>query len=159
MSAARKLSVVTGEPRYVVATANGFAIERRPADFDRCTICVRLLRLMSMERPRKASLAPSSIITMSGRNLSSNTASRLTPPLVVSPLILALRISALVPRLVSCRPSSATQPVLRPIPYSAEMLSPTTRMRAGSESDPGNFAQPGIGIRADNASSVAHLRR
>jgi len=56
---------------------------------------------------------------------------RLSPPAVVSPLMLPLMTSAEIRWLRKRCSSKATHPVPRAIPYSADRLSPTTRMRAG----------------------------
>jgi hypothetical protein len=86
---------------------------------------------MSSGRPRSASLPPSSITTMGGLCCASSAGRRERPPDVVSPLMLALITLAAILSRAICFSSSATQPVPRARPYSADRLSPTTSRRPG----------------------------
>src|SRR5262245_37182863 len=97
-----------------------------PASRTARSMNVRLSRVIVSGRPRNASLLPSSMMTCVGLCWSSSVASRVRPPDVVSPLMLAL--TTLAPTFCCCRrcSSSATQPLPRASPYSAERLSPIT---------------------------------
>src|SRR6185369_1797496 len=96
--------------------------------FARRVISTRLARVASSGNPRSASLAPSSRTTRLGFRSRSSAGSRARPPAVVSPLMLALTtVAAIFSRARRCS-RSATQPVPRTSPYSAERLSPTTRI-------------------------------
>src|SRR5436190_10071382 len=99
-----------------------------PAALARRVISRRLARVVSIGRPRKASLPPSSITTSPGLCWRSKVGSRARPPAVVSPLMLALMtVASMCSRARRCS-RSATQPLPRTSPYSAERLSPTTRI-------------------------------
>src|SRR5580765_1669223 len=99
-----------------------------PASFARRVIACRFARVDSIGRPRNASLAPSSITTSPGFFSRNSVGSRASPPAVVSPLMLALTtVASMCSRARRCS-SSATQPLPRTRPYSAERLSPTTRI-------------------------------
>src|SRR5690606_26965656 len=73
-------------------------------------------------RPRRPSLAPSSITTMSGRARASSCAKRLRPPAVVSPEMLALWKAYFV----DFASASATQPCSGRSPWAADSESPIT---------------------------------
>src|SRR3990167_1596661 len=90
------------------------------------TIASRLSRVMSSGRPRSASLPPSSITTWLGLFCCSSAGRRERPPEVVSPLMLAFTTRALILSRARRCSSSATQPVPRARPYSADRLSPST---------------------------------
>src|SRR5689334_18325091 len=105
---------------------------RAPAAFASFAIAVRFRRVSSSGRPRNASLPPSSMITSVGLRCSSSGRRRALPPDVVSPLMLALTtLARSFSRARRCS-SSETQPLPRARPYSADRLSPTTRMRSPS---------------------------
>ncbi|CFU08888.1 Uncharacterised protein [Bordetella pertussis] len=61
-----------------------------PAWRDACAMARRLRSVMSSARPRRASLDPSSSTTTAGACWRSSAGRRASPPLVVSPLMLAL---------------------------------------------------------------------
>ena len=99
---------------------------RAPAALEARAISVRLACVMASGSPRSASLPPSSITTSAGLCCVSSAGTRERPPEVVSPLMLAFTTSqgSFCCAMRAC--SSATQPVPRGRPYSADRLSPTT---------------------------------
>src|SRR4051812_12877306 len=101
---------------------------RAPAFCAACVICARLSSVPASGRPRKASLAPSSMRTRVGLCCTNSGARRARPPEVVSPLMLALPPVAAIFSSASRSWSRATQPVPRFRPYSALSESPTTRI-------------------------------
>src|SRR5690606_1447375 len=117
---------------------------------DACTIASRFASVSSSGSPRSASFAPSSMTTMSGRCSASSPGSRLRPPVVVSPLMLALTNVA---RPAARAASMSTQPLPRAIPYSAAMLSPSTRTRIGSAASAFGGAVPAVAASARRAAS------
>src|SRR5580704_9087945 len=92
------------------------------------TMCARLSRSVPSGSPRRPSLAPSSRITVPGWCNCSARGRRSRPPLVVSPLTLALTTSYPYPWDFSRCASSATQPCSGRIPSAALRLSPSTRI-------------------------------
>src|SRR5437773_160509 len=101
---------------------------RAPAACDRRTMRARFSRVSLTGSPRSPSLAPSSRMTVPGWCSCSARGRRSRPPLVVSPLTLALTIWYPYPCARSRCASSATQPCSGRIPSAALRLSPSTRM-------------------------------
>src|SRR5213595_628589 len=115
-------------------------------------ISARLLCVVASGSPRSASLPPSSSTTTCGLCALSSAGRRARPPALVSPLMLALITwAAMCSRAMRCS-SSATQPVPRGRPYSADRLSPTTSTVGGV------FADTGSAQHSANASRVKCLR-
>ena len=104
----------------------------------------KLFCVLSKSRPLRASLAPSSITTITGRTWFNNAGNRERPPAVVSPLILALTTCTSPRSFCNCAAIKATQPLPRWIPYSALSESPKTNMLA-TGTVPGAGAEPGGG--------------
>ena len=102
-----------------------------PAALTKRIIASKLFLVISSGNPLSASFAPNSISTMFGVVRSSKAFKRVSPPLVVSPLILALIISVLGCVFDSEFFSKATQPDSRFKPYSADRLSPITNTLVG----------------------------
>src|SRR5205823_1223321 len=99
-----------------------------PAACDRRTMRARFSRVSLTGNPRSPSLAPSSRMTVPGWCSCSARGRRSRPPLVVSPLTLALTIWYPYPCARSRCASSATQPCSGRIPSAALRLSPNTRI-------------------------------
>ena len=99
-----------------------------PDLFDNCISFFRLLLVCSILKPRKASFAPNSKNTISGFLDSKRAGSLVRPPELVSPLMLALNTDHLLPCFCNSCSNSFTQPLPRGRPYSAERLSPKTKM-------------------------------
>ena len=93
----------------------------------------RFCSVMFRGRPRRASFEPSSSTTTAGACWRSRAGRRATPPLVVSPLMLALTTWYLGYCSATRAESSGTQPVPRLMPYSADRLSPRTNTVRGAE--------------------------
>jgi hypothetical protein len=91
-----------------------------------CAMVRRFCSVMFSGSPRRASFEPSSSTTTAGSCWRSSAGRRATPPLVVSPLMLALTTLYFGYCSESRADSSGTQPVPRLMPYSAARLSPTT---------------------------------
>ena len=124
----------------------------------RSIIFFRFERAIVTGSPRRPSFAPSSITTMAGARRSRSGAKRVRPPAVVSPLILALTTSTDGSVPCSSRLRRETQPELRAMPYSAERLSPTTRMRTGvADGESADSARPGAS--ANRVINAAKPRR
>src|SRR5947207_2218556 len=130
---------------------------RAPADFAACAIWARLAWVIESGRPRSASLPPSSRITSVGWCCASSAGRRERPPEVVSPLMLALTTAAGIFSSASRLSSSDTQPRPRSSPYSAERLSPTTRIFAGVPSAPSADSEAAAATSAVQCAS--HPRR
>ncbi len=123
-----------------------------PAAFAAFAISRRLACVEASGRPRRASLPPSSMSTTCGRWRASSAGRRERPPAVVSPLMLALTTAASMPSAARRFSSSATQPLPRARPYSADRLSPTT-------SSVGRAARPrGAGAEAGGAAAAGSAR-